>query len=84
MNRKEIRTRIEFKKTALEELRKAYLALIRGGVKSYQIKDRNLTRFDLAGLKKEIKELEDELDELEHMAAGGRPRKAFGIVPRDW
>lgn len=80
----EIRARLEFWKSALSKLRTAYLALIDGGVKSYTIDDRELTRFDLPALKKEIKEAETKVDELSSLASGKRPRKAFGIVPRDW
>lgn len=80
----EIRARLEFWKSALSKLRTAYLALIDGGVKSYTIDDRELTRFDLPALKKEIKEAEAKVDELSSLASGKRPRKAFGIVPRDW
>lgn len=84
MDRTEINARLDFKREALRALRKAYLALINGRVKSYQIDNRNLTRFDLSDLKKEIGELEDEIEELENLLVGKRPRKAFGIVPRDW
>lgn len=80
----EIKARLEFRKTALTKLREAYLALIDGGVKSYTIDDRTLTRFDIDKLKKEIEVLEAEVDELEAMLSGRKPRKAFGIIPRDW
>lgn len=79
-----IEERLAFKKKALGELREAYLSLIRGRVRSYQIDNRNLTRFDLADLKKEIDALEAEIDELENALLGRRPRKAFGVVPREW
>ena len=46
--------------------------------------DRQLTRFDLPDLKNAIEQMEDEVDELEAQLKGRRPRKAFGIVPRDW
>lgn len=84
MDKTEITARIDFRKTALEKLRAAYLALVDGGVKSYTIDDRTLTRFDLPKLKDEIEEMEDELDALEALLAGKRPRKAVGVVIRDW
>lgn len=84
MDRTELKVRIAFKQSALEKLRAAYLALIDGGVKSYTIDDRTLTRFDLKDLKDEIEETEKELDELEALLEGKRPRKAFGVVFRDW
>jgi len=80
----EIKARLEFRKQALTRLRAAYLALIDGGVKTYTIADRQLTRYDLPDIKDEIDELEDEIDELEGLLSNTRPRKAFGIIPRDW
>ncbi len=84
MDKVELRARLEFRQKALSKLRKAYLALLDGGVKSYTIDDRQLTRFDLPDLKNAIEQMEDEVDELEAQLKGRRPRKAFGIVPRDW
>lgn len=80
----ELRARLEFRREALKELRKAYLALVKGGVKSYMIDDRQLTRFDLPALRKEIEAAEAEIDELENLLNGQRPRRAFGVLPRDW
>lgn len=80
----EIKARLEFWGAALTKKRTAYLALLDGGAKSYSIDDRQLTRFDLDTLSKEIREAERTVDELTAMAAGKRPRKAFGIVPRSW
>ena len=84
MDKVELRARLEFRQKALSKLRKAYLALLDGGVKSYTIDDRQLTRFDLPDLKNAIEQMEDEVDELEAQLKGRRPRKAFGIAPRDW
>ena len=80
----ELKARLEFWKSALLKLRAAYLALVDGGVKSYTIDDRQLTRFDLPSLKDEIKEAEKKVDELTTLLSNKRPRKAFGIIPRDW
>ena len=84
MDKVELRARLEFRQKALSKLRKAYLALRDGGVKSYTIDDRQLTRFALPDLKNAIEQMEDEVDEREAQLKGRRPRKAFGIVPRDW
>ena len=84
MDKTEIRARLEFRKKALSRLRKAYIALLDGGVKSYTIDDRQLTRLDLPELEDAIKSMEDEVDQLEALLNGLKPRKAFGIVPRDW
>ena len=84
MDRIEIQARLDFWKQTLVALRAAYLALIKGGVKSYKIHNRELTRFDLPNLKDESEDAEDKVDELEALLAGQRPRKAVGIIPRDW
>lgn len=80
----EIKIRLEFWKNALTKMRAAYLALVDGGVKSYTIDDRSLTRFDLPELLSKIEEAEKKVDELEALLNGKRPRKAFGVLPRDW
>jgi hypothetical protein len=80
----ELRARLDFWQAALKRLRTAYLALVDGGVKSYTIDDRQLTRFDLPALKKEIEVAEAKVDELENLLNSQRPRRAFGILPRDW
>ena len=80
----ELQARLAFWKSALEKKRAAYLALIDGGAKSYTIDDRSLTRFDLNILSDEIKEAERKVDELTAMVNGRKPRKAFGVVPRNW
>lgn len=84
ISKTEINARLEFWQTALEKKRAAYLALLDGGVKSYTINGRSLTRFDLDTLAKEIQEVERKVDELTATAAGKKPRKAFGILPRGW
>lgn len=80
----ELRSRLEFRKKALEKLREAYLALVDGRVKSYTIDDRALTRLDIGALRKEIETAEREVDQLEAQLAGSRGRKAFAVFPRDW
>lgn len=76
--------RLTFRTKALEKLYDAYTALVDGGVKSYMIDDRQLTRFDLPALSEEIKTMESEIDALEAEIAGKKRRKAFGVIPRDW
>lgn len=79
-----IKTRLEFRRKALEQARAAYLALLGGQVKSYAIGSRNLTRLDLPQLEETITKLEKEIDELEAVLCGGKRRKAVGAIPRDW
>ena len=83
-NKTEITARLVFWKAALEKMRNAYLALVDGGVKSYTIDDRQLTRFDIPDLLEQIEEAENKVDELTALLEGRKPRKAFGIIPRDW
>lgn len=80
----ELKARLDFWQGALKRLREAYLALVEGGVKSYALPDRQLTRLDLPELKKEIVETERRVDELTAALGGVKPRRAFGVVPRDF
>jgi hypothetical protein len=84
MNRTIIQSRLTFHQQALDKLQAAYLALVDGGVQSYSIDDRSLTRFDLPKLMEEIRKEENEVNQLTALLSGGVRRKAFGIVPRDW
>ncbi|WP_302361294.1 hypothetical protein [uncultured Megasphaera sp.] len=73
-----------------QERRKLYLererVMLTGGVQSYGIGSRNLARYntDLAQIRAAIKELTDEIDELEALIAGESMRKRVGLVFRDW
>lgn len=59
--------------------------LSENGVQSYSIGSRSVSRYQIsANIKAQIDELENERDELENLLAGRKPRKAFGVVPRDW
>ncbi|NLM85542.1 MAG: hypothetical protein GX171_02485 [Clostridiales bacterium] len=79
-----IQQRLVFHQAALEKLQAAYLALVEGGVQSYTIDDRSLTRFDLPRLMEEIRTEERVVDELTSLLNGGKRRRAFAILPRDW
>ncbi len=80
----ELNARLVFWQSALQKMRTAYLALVDGGVQSYTIDDRSLTRFDLPDLMKKIEVAEKKVDELSKLVQGKKARKAFGIVPRNW
>ena len=84
MDRATVQERLNYWRTMLGKLMDAYTALISGGVKSYQIDDRSLTRFDIPSLRKAIDEAEEKVDEYEAMLEGLKPRKAFAVLPRDW
>ncbi len=83
-NAVELRARLEFWQEALKKLRTAYLKLLEGGVKSYKIDDRELTRFDLPKLQEEIETAEKKVDELTTLLEGQKPRRAVAVIPRDW
>ena len=83
-NAVELRARLDFWQKALEKLRAAYLKLLDGGVKSYRIDDRELTRFDLPKLQEEIKSAEKKVDERTALLEGQKPRRAVAVIPRDW
>ena len=84
MQRETIQKRLTYWQEQLDKLMDAYVALIKGGVKSYEIDDRSLTRFDIPSLKDAIDEAEKKVDMYEALLEGQKPRKAFGVLPRDW
>lgn len=84
MQRETIQKRLTYWQEQLDKLMDAYVALIKGGVKSYEIDDRSLTRFDIPYLKDAIDEAEKKVDMYEALLNGQKPRKAFGVLPRDW
>ena len=52
------------------------------GIKTYALGSRSLSRYDtdLRAIQSAIKQLEDEIAELE----ANSPRRAVGVLPRDW
>ena len=84
MDKATIEKRKQYWEEQLGKLMDAYTALVEGGVKSYQIDDRQLTKFDIASLKRAINDAETKVDEYEALLNGMSPRRAFGILPRDW
>lgn len=80
----EIKARLSFWKNALTKQQEAYLSLLDGGVQSYTLDGRQLTKLDLPSLKEQIEETETKVDELTALASGKKARRAFAIVPRDF
>lgn len=81
-----IQEKIEAKKVRLKAYQDRELAMLSPqGVQSYGIGSRNVARYntDLGTVRTAIKKLETEIEELENSLNGIKPRKAFGIVPRD-
>lgn len=84
MSRKE---KIEQRKKRLDMyLEKEAYMLSKNGVQSYGTGTRSAARYDLdlAEIRKAIKELEKEIEELEGLEAGKKQRKMVGVVIRDW
>lgn len=81
------------KKAVIEERLKAYKdryslyikaeQAILEGAQSYSIGSRNLTRANLADIRMMISTLEEGIDELEAVLAGGGRRKSIRVIPRD-
>jgi hypothetical protein len=84
MTKSEAKSSLEFHRAALQKLRDAYLALVDGGVQSYSIGSRSLTKFDLSDISDEIQAHERKIAELEAVLRGGSRRRAVGVVPRDF
>ena len=82
--RQEIEERLTYWRSALQKLMDAYIALVEGQVKSYEIDDRSVTRLDLPSLKKAINDAEAKVDLYEDLLGGKKPRKIVAVVPRDW
>ena len=84
------RTTIEAELATKRERLALYLKreaeMLDGGVQSYGIGSRNLARYntDLSAIRAAIKELERDIETLEGALCGQKPRKAVGVVPRDW
>lgn len=59
--------------------------LTNDGVQSYSIGSRSVTRYQYSSdIKSQIESLEKQRDELENRLVGIKPRKAVGVIPRDW
>lgn len=84
MTRTDAQEKLEFHRSAVKSLRAAYLALADGGVQSYTIGSRSLTKFDLGKISEEIASHEKAISEMEAVLRGGSRRRAVGAVIRDW
>lgn len=81
-----IDSKLEEKKKRREAYLQREMVMLSDGVQSYGVGSRSATRYntDLAIVRKAIEELEKEIEELEGIKAGKKPRRAFGVVIRDW
>lgn len=83
---KQIQRRLDEVNERLEYyLAKEREILSESGVASYTIGSRSVSRYQYsADINKNIKELQNERDELENLQAGLKPRAVLGVVPQDW
>lgn len=86
MNREAISEKLKIKKARLAAYLDRETEMLTGGVQSYGIGSRNLTRYqtDLSNVRAAIKELEEEIALLEGQLSGRSVRKSVGVIPRDW
>ena len=74
---------LTFHKTALKNLRDAYLALSAGGVQSYTIGSRSLSKLDIGKITEEIKYHEKRISEINAEIGGRKRRRVVRVIPRD-
>lgn len=86
MDKARIREKLDAKRERLSAYLDREVEMLRGGVQSYGIGSRNLTRYqtDLANIRAAITELDKEIEQLENQLSGRASRRAIGVVPRDW
>ena len=85
MNKKEkYQAELERKQARLDLYYKQEEKILTGGVQSYGIGSRSLARYntDLAQVKETITKLEEEIEELEGLLSGDKPRKCRTKIPR--
>lgn len=84
VSRTEAKIMYDYYTTLVDKLVTAKLALVEGGVKSYTIDDRSLTKFDIDKLGMEIEDAIKKRSEYEAILNGRATRKAVAVVPRDF
>lgn len=86
MQTTQIKEKLESTKKRLELYLKREAEMLDGGVQSYGLGTRSVTRYntDLAQVRAAISDLKKEIAALEAQLSGGKARKAVGVVPRDW
>lgn len=86
MQTTQIKEKLDSAKKRLELYYKREAEMLDGGVQSYGLGTRSVTRYntDLTQIRSAISDLKKEIASLEAQLAGGKARKAVGVVPRDW
>lgn len=83
IDKKTARKMYYFYTERIDQLIQAQTALTSGGVKSYTIGDREITRFDIDKLSKEIDEAVERQSYYDAILKGKPVRGFVGIVPTD-
>lgn len=84
ISKNEAKALCEYYDKLISRLTEAKLKLIDGGVKSYTIDDRSLTRFDMDKISAEIDDAVNKRAVYKAIMNGRSPRKAVGVIPRDF
>ena len=84
ISKNEAKALYEYYDKLISRLTEAKLKLIDGGVKSYTIDDRSLTRFDMDKISAEIDDAVNKRAVYKAIRNGKSPRKAVGVIPRDF
>ena len=83
ISRKTARKMYNYYTERIDQLIEAQTALTRGGVKSYTIADRQITKFDLTRLSQEIDDAVQKQAYYDAILKGNPTRAIVGIVPTD-
>lgn len=84
ISKNEAKALYEYYDKLINRLTEAKLKLIDGGVKSYTIDDRSLTRFDIDKISAELDDAVNKRAMYKAIMNGKSPRKAVGVIPRDF
>lgn len=84
ISKNEAKALYEYYDKLVTKLTEAKLKLIDGGVKSYTIDDRSLTRFDIDKISAELDDAVNKRAVYKAIMNGRSPRKAVGVIPRDF
>lgn len=83
INRKTARKMYNYYTERIDQLIQAQTALTSGGVKSYTIGDRMLTKFDLSTLTVELDEAVNKQAQYDAILKGRQTKRMVGVVPTD-
>lgn len=84
ISKNEAKAMYEYYNKLIDKLTEAKLKLVDGGVKSYTIDDRSLTRFDMDKISAELDDAVNKRAMYKAIMNGKAPRKAVGVIPRDF